>query len=133
MIRDITVEDLPWGLALALSRYDRRDYDLLGGLNAVLQAIKLDTALAIRNDNGFLIGNIVTTMWTPKLRNLHLLMLCVEEGHHWAAVELLRASIKWACEHRCDKWWFHSSTDYRIGPLALRVGAHRALSYEVDL
>jgi len=132
VIREITVEDLPWGLTLALKRYTGGDFDLFGGLGAVLQAIKLDTALAVRNEHGFLIGNITTTMWTPKRRTLHLLMLCVEEGHHWSAIELLRGSIEWARKRGCRRWLFNSDTDHRVDALAFRVGAQRAAVYEVN-
>lgn len=130
MIREITPADIPWVVSLGTQRY--RDYDAGGGLEALAQAMRLSTAIAWRSEHGFLVGNIVRTLWAPKVPVLHILAFCVEEGHHWDAVELLRDSIRWARERGCAKWFFNSDTEHRVGPLARRIGARLAECYVVD-
>jgi len=132
VIREITADDIPWVAWLCRTRYDMVNYDEKGGLVALTQAMRLDTAVAWRTDHGFLVGNITTTLWMPKYRTLHVLALCVEEGHHWAAIELLRGSIEWARKRGCRRWLFNSDTDHRVDALAFRVGAQRAAVYEVN-
>jgi hypothetical protein len=133
VIRDITAEDVAWVLNLGLRRYSLRDYSALGGLEALLQAMKLDTALAWRNDHGWLVANTQTRAWAPKHRTLHILALCVEEGHHWCAVELLRGSVEWARAQGCDRWWLASETEHGVEALARRVGARPMPGYAIDL
>jgi hypothetical protein len=131
MIRPITVSDLAWVVGLGMQRYGNH-YDAGGGLEALTQAMRLKSAIAWRTDHGFLIGNIVTTLWAPKFPTLHCLAICTEEGHHWEAIELLRESIEWARKRGCRRWLLNSDTDHRIDALAFRVGAQRAAVYEVN-
>lgn len=132
MIRPITSQDILWVVSLGTQRYSG-EYDAVGGLGALAMAISLPTALAIRSDHGFLVANILTSLWRPKRRECHVLAICVEEGHHWEAVKLLRASIEWAQEQRCTRWLVSSDTDHPVAQLAYRVGATPAGFYGVDL
>lgn len=134
MIRDITADDIPWIASLCQRRYGFAEYDVGGGLIALGEAMRSPNAVAWRNAHGFLVGNIQIRIWAPKHRSLHILALCVEEGHHWDAVELLRASVAWAGRQGCDQWWLSGSeSEHRIGPLAKRVGARLSAVYVIDL
>lgn len=130
MIRAVVVDDIPWGLSLVHRRYG--EFDPGGGLIAIGQAMKSQNALAIRSDHGFLVANIVAPGWWPKRRTCQILWLCVEEGYHWEAVKLLRASICWAKERGCTRWWVDSDTKHEVGALAERVGARGVPRYEID-
>lgn len=130
MIRPIVAEDIPWGLSLAHRRYEA--FDPGGALIAIGQAMNLPTALAIRSDHGFLVANIIATGWWPKRRACHILWLCLEEGHHWEAVKLLRASIVWAKEQGCRRWILSSDTEYPFAALAARVGARVEPRYLIE-
>lgn len=131
MIRPITADDIPWGMSLAHRRYE--SFDPGGALVAIGQAMRLPTALAIRADHGFLVANILASGWFPKKREAHVLWLCVEEGHHWEAVKLLRHSICWAKELNCTRWWFMSDTENGVAALAERVGASEVPHYAIEL
>lgn len=131
MIRAITVDDVPWGMSLAHRRYE--EFDPGGALIAIGQAIRSPNALAVRSDHGFLVAHIVASGWFPRKREAYVLWLCVEEGHHWEAVRLLRASVGWAKEQGCTRWWFDSETEHEVAALAERVGAHEVPRYTVDL
>lgn len=131
MIRPITADDVPWGMSLAHRRYE--SFDPGGALIVLGTALRSSTALAIRSDHGFVIANIVAPAWFPRKRDAHILWLCVEEGHHWEAVKLLRASICWAKEQGCRRWWFDGDTEHEVGALAERVGAREVPRYRIDL
>jgi hypothetical protein len=133
VIRDIGAEDIPWCVALGRSRYDMRLYDEGGGLVALTQAMRLPTALAWRNDHSFLVANTQVRAWAPRHRTLHILALCTEEGHHWAAVELLRGSVEWARAQGCDRWWLASETEHGVEALARRIGARAMPGWAIDL
>jgi len=133
VIRDITANDIPWVAALCQRRYDMSRYDVGGGLVALTQAMNLPTAIAWRNDHAFLVGNQQARTWAPKRRSLHILAICVEEGHHWAAAELLRESVEWARARGCKKWWIATETEFEVGALAKRIGAHPETVYAIDL
>ena len=131
MIRPITADDIPWAMSLAHRRYEEH-FDPGVALVAGTNAMRLPTALAWRTDHGFLIANIVASVWHPKQRSLHILAICVEEGHHWEAVELLRASVGWAQEQGCEKWWLTSETEAKVDALARRVGAKAYPHYVIE-
>lgn len=130
MIRPITADDVPWGMSLAHRRYE--EFDPGGALIAIGQAIRSPGALAVRSDHGFLVAHVVASGWFPKKREAHVLWLCVEEGHHWEAVRLLRASICWAQEQNCTRWWFMADTEHDVEALAERVGAREVSHYAID-
>lgn len=131
MIRPITADDVPWGMSLANRRYEER-FDPGGALVAIGQAMRLPTALAIRSDHGFLVANILASLWFPKKRTCQILWLCVEEGYHWEAVKLLRTSVAWAKDQKCTRWWVDSETEHEVAALAERVGARAAPRWEID-
>ena len=131
MIRDGTADDIPWALSLAHRRYGGQ-FDPGVTLVAIANAIRLPTAIAWRTDHGFLVGNIVASVWHPRERSLHVLAICVEEGHHWEAVELLRASVGWARDHGGQKWWLTSETESKVDAMALRIGAKPYPHYVID-
>jgi len=133
VIREITADDIPWVAWLCRTRYDMTFYDEKGGLVALTQAMRLPTAIAWRNDHAFLVGNTQARAWVPKHRTLHILALCVEEGHHWSAVELLRGSVEWARAQGCDRWWLASETEHGVEALARRVGARPMPGWAIDL
>jgi hypothetical protein len=133
VIRAIADDDIPWIVELCRRRYAMAGYDFGGGLIALVQAMKLDTALAWRNDHAFLVGNTQARAWAPKHRTFHILAICSEEGHHWAGVELLRGSIEWAKRQGCERWWIASETEHGVEALALRVGARPFPGYAIDL
>jgi hypothetical protein len=123
VIRQLTIDDLPWGLSLAWRRYDHFD----PGAASVfyINALKLQatTGLLIRTNNAFLIAHINNLPWQPTERQAHVLILCADEGRHWEAVRLLRQSLYWAREQKCKCWWFTSDTKHDVTPLCVRVGA----------
>lgn len=134
MIRPITVDDLPWVLSLGSRRY--KDGDPGGALVALSQAMRSPTALAIRSDYGFLVANINIVGWYPQKRNCYVLAVCVEEGHHsWDAIKLLRASVEWAKEQKCERWWFTSDLEHEreVASLAERLGAWVVPHYVIKL
>ena len=60
--------------------------------------------------------------------------ICAEEGHHWDAIKLLRASLEWAKEQGHKRWLLSSSeTDHPIGKLAERIGAQALPFYGLKL
>ena len=130
MIRPIAVEDIPWVMSLAHERY--QGFDPGGALQALATAMRLPTALAWRDDHAFLVGNITQTLWYPKRRQFEVLAICAEEGHHWQAVALLRASAKWARAEGCARWTVNSDTDHPVGALAERFGAKAVPHYVID-
>ena len=132
MIRPITADDVPWVISLGSRRYSG-EYDPGGGLVALAQAMRLSTALAIRSDHGFLVANILQSVWAPKKRECHVLAICCEEAHPWDAVKLLRASVEWAREQKCLRWLVSSETEHSITRLAWRVGAHAMPFYGIEL
>ena len=131
MIRSIAADDIPWAMSLAHRRYEGH-FDPGVALVAGTNAMRLPTALAWRTDHGFLIANIVASVWHPKQRSLHILAICVEEGHHWEAVALLRASVKWAKEQGCQKWWLTSETESKVDAMARRCGARGYPHYVIE-
>ena len=131
MIRDIGPDDFPWVFSLAQQRYE--GYDQGGALQALATAVRIPTAIAWRTDHGFLVANTTGTLWYPKRRALEILALCVEEGHHWDAVKLLRASVAWARDKGCERWLVNSDTQHQIGSLAVRAGAMPEPRYVIDL
>jgi hypothetical protein len=133
VIRKLASSDIPWIVELCQRRYDMRGYDFAGGLVSLAQAMKLETALAVRNEYAFLVGNTQARAWAPKHRTFHILAICCEEGHHWAGVELLRHSIRWAREQGCERWWIASETDKGVEALARRVGAQPFPGWAIDL
>ena len=132
MIRPIAVEDIAWAMSLAHQRY-KKIFDPGHALTVLTMAMRLPTALAWRTDHGFLIANIVASVWHPQRRALHILAVCVEEGHHWEAVELLRASVRWAREQGWQKWWLTSESEHKVDALARRIGGRAYPHYVIEL
>ena len=130
MIRAITVDDLPWVMSLWHHRYSKT-YDPGAALIILTQAMR--SALAIRADNAFLVAHTTTAMTHPGQRVCHVLAVCAEEGHHWQAIKLLRASLDWAQEKSCTQWWIDSETGHQVGSLAARVGAMPMPRYVIDI
>lgn len=134
MIRPIVVDDIPWGMSLIHRRY--KEVDPGGAIIAIGQAMKSPNALAVRSDHGFLVATVNIVGWWPQKRNCYVLAVCVEEGHHsWEAIKLLRASVRWAQEQKCERWWFTSDLEHEreVASLAERLGASPVAHYVLKL
>lgn len=129
--RPLTIEDLPWALALAWKRYP--PFHPGAAVNFYQAALKTPTALKLRCEHAFLIGNIVTPAWRPDDHEFHMLVLCAVEAHHWDAIKLLRESVQWARSQGCKRWWFSSDTTYEVEALCRRIGATRQMRYRIEL
>jgi hypothetical protein len=79
--------------------------------------------LPIRSDDAFLVAMIACVPWLPGDWECNVIMVCAEEGAHWQAIGLARASIVWAKKRNCVEWRISSETDSSIESIAARVGA----------
>jgi hypothetical protein len=132
-LRRIGIDDVPFVLSLAYRRY--RSFDPGKTLLWLAGILRAPRALAIRDDNAFLICHITTSPWhTPEEKECHIVFCCAAEGYHWQAVKLLKQSVQWARGQGCILWRFHSDTDCSVGALAKRAGADEAPPrYLIDL
>jgi hypothetical protein len=119
--RELTIEDLPWGLSLAWKRYD--PFDPGAASIFYMNVLKSQSTFKRRTDNAFMIAHVNALPWKPSERECHVLILCADEGAHWEAVRLLRESVYWMREMQCARWWFASDTKHNVAALCNRIGA----------
>lgn len=122
--RELTINDLPWGLSLAWERY--APFDPGAASQFYINVLKSNVTFKRRTDRAFIIAMTNTVPWRPSEKECHVIMLCAHEGAHWEAVHLLRQSVTWMEEQGCARWWFTSDTDHDVSVLCRRVGAMRA-------
>lgn len=134
-IRLMTADDLPWIAELARRRYPQRyDETTMAGwlLNTVFR--NPHVYLAIRTEEAGVIAYMQVMPWLAPEPDVDVMFVFAEQGAVWQALELLRASIRWAKKHRAARWRLSSDTEYDFGPLAKRLGAQQLTSrYVMEL
>jgi hypothetical protein len=79
--------------------------------------------LPIRSSDAFLVAMLACVPWIPGEFECNVIMVCAEEGAHWQAIGLARASVVWAQRRKCAEWRISSETDSSIESIAKRLGA----------
>ena len=117
--RACTADDLPWMMSLGYEKYG--PYDPGRTLVHLIECLRSERTLMLRTDDAFLIATRISPVWGGR-DQCHLMLLCAKDGGHWQSIGLLRESIAWAKEHKCESWWFGSETKTDVSALAKRVG-----------
>jgi hypothetical protein len=121
----MTEGDLDWMHQLFNKRYPPPRYDAIT-TEAWYRNVILKTPLMFypcRLANSFSVSMMTCVPWFPTEFETHVICVCAEDGAHWEAVKLLRASIAWARLRKCKRWRLSSDTEYEFGGLAKRLGA----------
>jgi hypothetical protein len=128
-------DDLPWLHYLFGKRYPKH-YDRATTERWFRSFVVKDplNMFAARTDDAFLVALTAVLPWIPGEPEVNVVGLCAEEDCGWQVVRLLRASIDWARKRNAARWRINTDTDYDVGALALRVGAHEiSPRFEIDL
>lgn len=123
-MRRVTRDDVPWVRSLFIKRFANYDVDSAESwyVNTVLA--NPVTWLAIRTDDAYLTAYMRQYPWLPARLECEVVTVCCDLGKIWQAFPLLRTSLEWARERKAASWGYSSDTDYDIGPLVRRLGAH---------
>lgn len=122
-IRLLTEDDIPWVYDVSVRKYPHYDAVTTEGWyrNVVLKTPLL--FLPQRTDNAFCISMLSFTPWLPASSECLVVFICADDGAHWEALKLMRASIEWARKRGCKFWRVSSDTDSDLTMFARRIGA----------
>lgn len=123
MIRQATLDDMDWLLALANEKYEAGRMDDERCRAWLPQALGLNWMLFLRGEFGAGVASITAPFYDSKAITGHLLFVASRVNKSMEAFRIVRLLSNWAFEHGARAFAISNGTGCDLTPFAKRLGA----------
>lgn len=129
-IRKVEIEDFPWILALAATKFI--DLNKEDSAKFLYYATQKSNFLVIRTDHAFGCALFEPWPFNTSILNAHEIFLVSDGTQGWDTYNIAKEMVKWARDNKCDMLQFDPKSE--LGPVMKRLGfAQEQPSYRLNL